>query len=90
MDNKIILGSLALDLKRAAIGYNRRSLVMADRFLTEALKRKREAEKRNLQPYLRRILDKIETLKTKQTSAKAEEALMYSTLIQNYIFYSKF
>ena len=42
MDNKIILSSLAMDLKRAAIGYNRGSYIMADRFFEEALKRKKE------------------------------------------------
>lgn len=38
--NLIVLSSLAMDLKRAAIGLNRGSNKMANRFFEEALKRK--------------------------------------------------
>lgn len=85
MENKIILGSLALDLKRAAIGFNRGSYAMADRFLEEALKRKKEFKKDNTKPYLLQILDKIEKLKTQPFDELAENALMYSILIQNFV-----
>ena len=85
MENKIILGSLALDLKRAAIGFNRGSYAMADRFLEEALKRKKEFKKDNTKPYLLQILDKIEKLKTQPNDELAENALMYSILIQNFV-----
>lgn len=85
MDKKIILGSLALDLKRAALGYHRNSDVMADRFLKEAIKRKKEYKKNDLKPYLVKILNKIEDISTLTHDDKAEYALMYSTLIQNFL-----
>lgn len=87
MDNKIILGSLAMDLKRAAIGFNRGSYAMAERFLEEALKRKKECKKNNIKQYLLQILDKIESLKTQPHDESAEDALMYSTLIQNFVLH---
>lgn len=87
MDNKVILGSLALDLKRTAIGFNRGSFIMAEKFLSEALKRKNEYKKKNAKPYLLKILDKIDNLKTQPKDELAENALMYSTLIQNFVLY---
>ena len=42
MKNKIALESMAMDLKRAALGYHNNSLKMAERFHQEALERKRE------------------------------------------------
>lgn len=88
MENKIILESLAMDLKRAAIGYHRKSYAMADRFLAEAIKRKNEFKKENTRPYLLQILENIEKLKTQPGDELAENALMYSTLIQNYVLTS--
>lgn len=88
MDNKIILGSLAMDLKRAALGYHRRSYVMANNFLEEAIKRTKEYKQENTKPYLLNILDKIENLKTQSEDELAENALMYSTLIQNFVLHS--
>lgn len=85
MDKKIILGSLALDLKRAALGYHRNSVVMADRFLREAIKRKEDYKKNDLKPYIVKILNRIEDISSLSNDDKAEYALMYSTLIQNYI-----
>ena len=87
MENKIILGSLALDLKRAAIGFHRGSYAMAEKFLSEAIKRKNEYKKNNIKPYLLRLLEKIENLKTQSKDELAENALMYSTLIQNYVLH---
>lgn len=83
MSNKIILGSLALDLKRVALGYYKGSFKTADIFLKEALKRKKEIKVGSLKPYLRDILNKIEDLKSKDKARLAEDALMYSTIIQN-------
>ena len=40
--NKIALGSLAMDLKRVALGYYRNSTKVAEIFMEEALKRKKE------------------------------------------------
>ena len=78
MTNKYILESLASDLKRVALGLNRGSNVMAQRFLSEALKRRDEVNMDKIPSYLKNILSKI------GTNTDAENALMYSTLIQNY------
>ena len=85
MNNRIVLGSLAMDLKRAALGYHRGSVAMAERFFTEALKRKKECDMKIIDPYLFQILNNIESLKGRSNKDKAENALMYSTLIQNYV-----
>ena len=86
MNNKIIISSLAMDLKRAALGYYKGSFKTADRFAQEAIKRKKEVDLKNLKPYLVKLLVKMET--TLQKSDKkdaAEDLLMYSTLFQNYV-----
>lgn len=83
-NKKIILSSLALDLRRVAQGYFRGSTVMADKFLEEALKRKQEAGFLDLEPYIKKLLLKVEQLQfEKEEKQKAEDALMYSTLFQN-------
>jgi hypothetical protein len=85
MKNKIILESLASDLKRVALGLSRGSTVMANRFADEALKRKSEVEIGEVKPYLKSVLQKMEeSIKNNVGDKKAEDALMYSTLIQNY------
>jgi hypothetical protein len=88
MDKKIILGSLALDLKRAAIGYHRGSFIMAERFLREAVLRRKEYKNDDLKPYIVNILNQIENLKMQPKEKIAENALMYSTLIQNFVAYN--
>ena len=78
MKNKFILESLASNLKRVALGKHRGSVKMAARFMSEALKRKQEVDEGELDSYMKKILSKV------SPSLDAEEALMYSTLIQNY------
>ncbi len=77
MKNKAILGALSLDLKRAALGLNRGSIKMADRFFEEALKRRDEIDLKNVKLYIARFLKNIEKIKDK------EDALLYSTIFQN-------
>ena len=73
-----------MDLKRAALGYNRGSLKMANRFLKEALKRKSEIDRSDVKPYVSKLLDKVGKLENEQDAIRiAEDALMYSTLLQN-------
>ena len=86
MKNKFILESLSSDLKRVALGLNRGSMGMADRFTKEALERKKELDLKTIRPYMGKLLNKMEeALKnSKNPERKAEDALMYSTLIQNY------
>lgn len=83
MKNKQILGALALDLKRAAVGYFRGSNIMADKFYLEALKRRSELDNKNLKPYLTIYLDKLDKLNKKDLQQAAEDALLYSTIFQN-------
>lgn len=88
MDNKIILSSLAMDLKRAALGWHRNSNVMAEKFFSEALKRKSEVDENKVNGYIKIILNYIEkNNEFNDTSIKAENALMYSILIQNFVLY---
>ena len=81
--NKEILGALALDLKRVALGYHRGSDTMAERFFEEALKRKAEVDTKNLKPYLAKFLSKIENLKKEKREKAADDALLYSIIFQN-------
>ncbi len=86
MNNKIILSSLAMDLKRAALGYYKGSVKTADRFSEEAIKRKNEVDLKNVKPYIVRLLGKMEiVLKQSDKKDAAEDLLMYSTLFQNYV-----
>ncbi len=83
MKNKQILGALALDLKRVALGYYRGSNVMADKFYLEALKRRNELDNKNLKPYLIIYLNKLDKLAKEEKHRAAEDALLYSTIFQN-------
>ncbi len=84
MKNKIILESLAMDLKRVALGLQRGSISMAERFIEEALKRKNELNTKSLNPYVQKLIGRmVESLKSKDNQKKAEDTLMYSTLFQN-------
>lgn len=84
MNNKFILESLSMDLKRVAIGNHRKSFTMADRFLEEALKRKKEIDMSSIKKYMQNVLENIEKMKGKNSEEISEQSLMYSTLIQNY------
>ena len=82
--NKIALSSLALDLRRVALGYYRGSNKMAERFFDEALKRKAEIDVSEFKPYIGSLLGKFEQIKLEsENGKKAEDALMYSVLFQN-------
>ena len=84
MNNKVILESLAMDLRRVALGLHRGSISMSERFMEEALKRKRELDIKSLKPYVQKLIFRMEdSLKDTDKQKKAEDALMYSTLFQN-------
>ena len=85
--NKIALGSLAMDLKRVALGYYRNSTKVAEIFMEEALKRKKEVDVTSVKPYVKDLLSKLEDIKNEKDKQKvAEDALMYSILFQNAAF----
>lgn len=75
---------MASDLKRVAMGLHRGSDKMAQRFLEEALKRRDEVEIKIVKPYIRKLLTRLDK------DIDAENALMFSTLIQNYTQSKKF
>ncbi|OGG24429.1 hypothetical protein A3A79_04570 [Candidatus Gottesmanbacteria bacterium RIFCSPLOWO2_01_FULL_43_11b] len=79
MKNQQLLAALAMDLRRAALGYHRGSLKMAKRFLEEALKRREQIDAIKLKPYLRKYLMKVDG----RSPADAEELLTYSIVFQN-------
>ena len=84
-ETKIAISSLALDLKRVATGYWNGSNQTALRFSEEALKRKEEIANVEVKPYIRKFLNSLpEILAQKDKQKLAEDALMYSTLFQNY------
>lgn len=84
MNKKIIIESLAMDLKRVALGLHRNSLAMAERFKQEALKRERELEGLPLDNHLMKLTEYMKKTLSENTSRTAEEVLMLSTLFQNY------
>lgn len=87
--NKVAFGSLAMDLKRVAMGFHRGSNTMAERFLQEALNRRDDIDTTTIKPYLKKLLVKIDALSSEiDTQKKAEDALMYSTLFQNAALHS--
>lgn len=81
---KYAMQSMAMDLKRVSIGLQRNSTLMAERFLTEAQKREKEISPTSCPGYIRNILKKINKLNFQNNSQIAEDAQMYSTLLQNF------
>lgn len=80
----ISLSSLAMDLDRVSIGLYRKSDKTAERFIQEALMRKKEIDMNEVKPYIKDLLEKMEiALLSEDKGKKAEDALMYSTLFQN-------
>jgi len=87
--NKIAISSLALDLKRVAILYFNGSEKSAQRFSDEVLKRAAEIDRDEIPQYIDEALKKVKViLEQKEKSDKAEDALMYSTIFQNYVLKS--
>ena len=84
-ENKFAIESLAMDLKRVALGYYNGSERTAERFCQEALKRKEEISPTHLKPYFRKVIQSLpQILSQEDKSRLAEDALMYSTIAQNY------
>ncbi len=80
---KIIIESLAMDLKRVSLGLQRGSITMANRFKKEALEREEELEGQNLSEYLRKLVINSKKILMSEDERVAEDALMYSILFQN-------
>lgn len=84
MNQKIIVESLAMDLKRVALGLHRGSFAMADRFKEEAFKRCNELNSLDKNKYLEKLLKQMKSRITNNSERTAEDSLMLSTLFQNY------
>ncbi len=83
MEKKIIVSSLALDLRRVAQGLQRGSLASAARFKEEAFKRGEELEMSEPGEYLIRLWSKTKEAFEGESDRVAEDILMYSILFQN-------
>lgn len=81
--NKIALSSLAMDLKRVALGYHNGSEKTAQRFSEEAINRIGDIDLAKVAPYIRKALTRSKTILMKKEKSIAEDALMYSTIFQN-------
>lgn len=81
--DKVVLLSLASDLKRITLSIQRNSSSSAKRFNEEAKKWLLES-KETSDITVKELLKKVEiSLRQKNDLNKAEDLLMYSTLIQN-------
>lgn len=84
MIKKVIIESLAMDLKRVSLGLFRNSVVMAERFKQEALKREKELETFPLDNHLAKLTKSTKKVLSRNRPRTAEDALMLSVLFQNY------
>lgn len=73
-----------MDLKRVSLGLQRGSISMANKFKEEALERERELEGYKLNNYLQKLVKNSKKVLLGNKERMAEDALMYSTLFQNY------
>lgn len=81
--DKVILQSLASDLKRITLSIQRNSLGTAERFNKEAQKWLEETKRINRNAP-DKLIHQIEfTLKQENSMRKAEDCLMYSVLLKN-------
>lgn len=83
-EQKVIIESLAMDLKRVALGLHRESYAMAKGFKEEALKRSHELENQKVEGYIKILINRMKLSLSGNDGKAAEDALMYSTLFQNF------
>ncbi len=85
MNNKLLLESMALDLKRVALGSYSHSTKMTERFLQEVFKRNDQLDRSSFSSTLIKVLNCMERqLQLKQHQRLADDALMYSTLLLSF------
>lgn len=77
-----------MDLKRVALALHQGSLGTASVFTQEAMRRIQEVDTQEILPYMKDGLSKIrQVLAIEDLDKKAEDTLMYSTIVQNYVLY---
>lgn len=85
LEQEIAMGSLAMDLKRVALGLQRGSTKMVDRFKVEALKRIKELKDKDIHDtHLQKLIEDCQSPLVENNERLSEDALMYSTLFQNF------
>jgi len=78
------LAALSLDLKRVAMASYNHSDKVASRFIQESLDKKNKIDPTLHRPHVRHLLTTLDAvLSQKDTLKLAEDALLYSTLLQN-------
>lgn len=85
MTNKMLIGALAEDLYRVAIGLYKGSDKMAHVFTDEVLKRREVINVDSVKPYVQTLLQRLPHLLSQEDKTKkSEDALMVSVILRNY------
>jgi len=83
---RIIIEALSMDLLRTALGLQRKSFRMAERFKQESLKELSELEALELKdPHLLNLIKKTNQVFELNKEDMHEDLLMYSILFQNFV-----
>lgn len=82
-EQQVLIGSLAMDLKRYALFRYRGSTAAANRFKEEALKRQQELQVMVRDSRLQQLANDSRNVLLHESTRAAEDALMYSVLFQN-------
>lgn len=78
------LAALSMDLKRVALASYKHSFKVADMFIQESLAKKNKIDVTREQPHVKHLLSSLDAVLSQKDKAKlAEDALLYSTLLQN-------
>jgi hypothetical protein len=85
MNNKMIIGALAEDVYRVAVGLHSGAAKMADMFMKQALLQKEQIDSDTVKPYIEKTLKSLPIVfEKKNIEEKAEDALMLSAILRNY------
>ena len=85
MNNKLLLESMSLDLKRVALGAHSHSSKMAERFLQEVFKRKQLLDNSKFSESQIKMLNSMEKqLRIQNIKRLPDDALMYSTILLSF------
>jgi len=87
-ETQLLIGSLSNDLLRVANFVQRGSDNGAKRFYAEAKRWNSQLKNKKLKPYIKQIIQDIDTCIEPLTLARAEKLLMYSILLQNYCLHN--
>lgn len=85
MTNIQLIGAIAVDLKRIARAYSNNSLDTGKRFVIEVAETQKEINSAAIESYMQKIFQQLpKILENHDYLELAEDALMYSTILQNY------